>query len=174
MENKKGNKKNIFVIVISVFVLTLIIVGTSLAYFVANITGNESLSNSVIVNTADLAITYDTGNIITVEKAVPGWSETKVFTVKNEGTVTVYYNIDLEVGSNTFVNKDELVYNVTGKLSTGDVEMPSTDYAISVMKPINPGETHTYNFKVTFKNMPYAQNDNQGKSFSGRILIKES
>ena len=181
-ETKKGN--TVLLTVIAVATLLVAVVGATFAYFTASVAGNDTAS-SVVVKTAQIGtITYTNGNEVKLENAYPGaTSETKTFTVAADASATanVNYSLNWTNVTNGFVNKEDLVYTLTGANSdasnttttlvtkTNEVA-PSANTLIgsSVLKP---GETHTYSLTVNFKETGSDQNTNQGKAFTGKIEV---
>ena len=181
-ETKKGN--TVLLTVIAVATLLVAVVGATFAYFTASVAGNDTAS-SVVVKTAQIGtITYTNGNEVKLENAYPGaTSETKTFTVAADSSATanVNYSLNWTNVTNGFVNKEDLVYTLTGANSdasnttttlvtkTNEVA-PSANTLIgsSVLKP---GETHTYSLTVKFKETGSDQNANQSKSFTGKIEV---
>ena len=78
------DKKIIILSIVGVLLLVSIVVATSYAYFVANVSGNKDTNNVVITNGV-MSLEYKDGDEITLANAVPGNSVTKTFTVKNTG-----------------------------------------------------------------------------------------
>lgn len=181
-ETKKGN--TVLLTVIAVATLLVAVVGATFAYFTASVAGNDTAS-SVVVKTAQIGtITYTNGNEVKLDNAYPGaTSETKTFTVAADTSATadVNYSLNWTNVTNGFVNKEDLVYTLTGANSdasnttttlvtkTNEVA-PSANTLIgsSVLKP---GETHTYSLTVKFKETGSDQNANQSKSFTGKIEV---
>ena len=181
-ETKKGN--TVLLTVIAVATLLVAVVGATFAYFTASVAGNDTAS-SVVVKTAQIGtITYTNGNEVKLDNAYPGaTSETKTFTVAADtsATANVNYSLNWTNVTNGFVNKEDLVYTLTGANSdasyttttlvtkTNEVA-PSANTLIgsSVLKP---GETHTYSLTVKFKETGSDQNANQSKSFTGKIEV---
>ena len=167
-------KNKIFLIIITVSILLIAVIGVTYAYFSIAVTGNDE-TNSVILSTGRLGITYHIGNEIRVDKAIPGWSDTKTFTVTNTGTALVYYKMVWTNVTNDFSDKSELVYTLSGAMEKDETQMPSTSEEILLSGIAIPvATTHTYTLTVTFKNLPKAQNYNMDREFMGKIEIRES
>ncbi|MEG1995767.1 MAG: InlB B-repeat-containing protein [Bacilli bacterium] len=175
---EKNNKKVILTLsIVSALTLLLAVVGITYAYFTANVIGNDKAS-SMIVNTGTLSVDFIDGPQISLPNAMPGASVTKTFKVINTGTVPVHYNIRWDKVVNTFATKSDLVYEVkrsTGKVITGEAVAPEFNEYLPGATDliINKDEMHEYTFKITFKETGAAQNDNQGKSFSGMLQVLE-
>ena len=100
MDEKKITKniRTKLIVVISITFL-LCVLGLSYAYFTIQVGGNEEAS-SIDVTAARLSLIYTDVQIVMGDLEKPGWTDTKVFTVENDGTDTVPYIIkwrELEV-----------------------------------------------------------------------------
>ena len=170
------DKKILILSIVGVLMLVSIVVATSYAYFVANVSGNKDTNNVVITNGV-MALEYKDGDEITLANAVPGNSVTKTFTVKNTGNVSTNYTIYFSELSNKFVDKTDLVYTLTssdGGKSVAQTQVPSTNDAMVSNYAIDAGKTHTYTLTITFLNKDENQNDNMNVSFRTKIGINES
>lgn len=180
-ETKKGN--TVLLTVIAVATLLVAVVGATFAYFTASVTGNENAS-SVVVKTAQIGtITYTNGNEVKLDNAYPGaTSETKTFTVAADASATanVNYSLNWTNVTNQFVNKEDLVYTLTGTnsdtanttaLVTKTNEVAPSGNTLIGSSVLKPGETHTYSLTVNFKETGSDQNANQGKAFTGKIEV---
>ena len=170
------DKKIIILSIVGVLLLVSIVVATSYAYFVANVSGNKD-TNNVVVTNGVMALEYKDGDEITLANAVPGNSVTKMFTVKNTGNVSTNYTIYFSELSNKFVDKTDLVYTLTssdGGKSVVQTQVPSTNDVMVSNYAIDAGKTHTYTLTITFLNKDENQDDNQGVSFSTKVSINET
>ena len=170
------DKKIIILSIVGVLLLVSIVVATSYAYFVANISGNKD-TNNVVVTNGVMALEYKDGDEINLANAIPGSSVTKTFTVKNTGNVSTNYTIYFSELSNKFVDKTDLVYTLTssdGGKNVAQTQVPSTNEAMVSNYAIDAGKTHTYTLTITFLNKDENQNDNMNVSFSTKIGINES
>src|SRR5574344_2166138 len=174
------NKKTIFGIMIGI--IFLIVVGISYAYFSA-ILDLEGEPNQIVTETGDLKLTYTDGNEIKGINVTPGWSDDKVFSVENTGSLQAYYSINWSELNNGII-KDELVVSATCERtidgvvngtcnSINETIVGTTDGPIIEDIPIEAEVKHTYHFTITFKEINSVQNYNQGKSFHGTIIINE-
>lgn len=185
MKKKQNNK---LLIVIVVILLILALVGGSYAFFTAIITGSDNTS-SIKITTETLTLTYN-GNMITTGSITqPNESFTSKFTVENtSNTIIPSYNISFTNVVNNVLN-NEYVYNLTctsylnygtgsqvvNGTCSGKGETPIPTVAEAVMmtsSPINPGITHEYTFKVTFKDIGVPQDYNQGKNATFKLIIE--
>ena len=170
------DKKIIILSIVGVLLLVTIVVATSYAYFVANVSGNKDTNNVVITNGV-MALEYTDGDEITLANAVPGNSVTKTFTVKNTGNVSTNYTIYFSELSNKFVDKTDLVYTLTssdGGKSVVQTQVPDSNEAMVSNYTIEAGKTHTYTLTITFLEKNEKQDDNQNVSFSTKITINET
>ncbi len=170
------DKKILILSIVGVLMLVSIVVATSYAYFVANVSGNKD-TNNVVVTNGVMALEYKDGDEITLANAVPGNSATKIFTVKNTGNVATNYTIYFSELSNKFVDKTDLVYTLTssdGGKNVAQTQVPSTNEAMVSNYAIDAGKTHTYTLTITFLNKDENQNDNMNVSFTTKIGINES
>ncbi len=188
------NKRNVL-LVLGVAIIALSLLGVSYAFYLANITAEDT--NPITITSGDLELVLDATNAINlVENVKPGSSQEKDFTVTNNGLAT-YYNIKLVEVETDFVGED-LKYTVTSKDGTvteegyinisnvggtlvkGDGQTTKdkvTDGKVTLVtkKKIAVSPTvDTYTFKLEFVNKPEDdQNNNQGAYFKGKINIDQ-
>jgi len=170
------DKKILILSIVGVLMLVSIVVATSYAYFVANVSGNKD-TNNVVVTNGVMALEYTDGDEITLANAVPGSSVSKTFTVKNTGNVATNYTIYFSELSNKFVDKTDLVYTLTssdGGKNVAQTQVPSTNDAMVSNYAIDAGKTHTYTLTITFLDKDENQDDNQNVSFSTKVSINET
>ena len=181
-------------IFISLNILVLIsLFGMAYAYFRATINNAESAS-TISVESGELTINYQ-GNTadIVASGIIPGWSETKKFTLSGKNTTkttefhtdnNLYYKIILAIDNNTFT-KGALTYNLA-KDSTSSTNGKMADEASGTINQsgnqiIGYGyfsETstfvdHIYNLTISFPSTEYEQSADNGKSFAAHVTIKE-
>ena len=183
------NKKILIGIVMSVLLLGVI--GLSYSFFSVSVTG-EGRQNTVTAGTLELQ--YIDGNGVSLPRAYPGQSVTKVVSVKNIGTLDTEYDLLYKDLINE-ITKDELVVSYTctsykdyvSSTNKGQVSgtcngisnqvvpysISATDSVITSKISIASSITHEYTFTFTFKEMNAAQNYNQGKHFSTKINVAE-
>ena len=170
------DKKIIILSIVGVLMLVSIVVATSYAYFVANVSGNKD-TNNVVVTNGVMALEYKDGDEITLANAVPGSSVSKTFTVKNTGNVSTNYTIYFSELSNKFADKTDLVYTLTssdGGKNVAQTQVPSKNEAMVSNYAIEAGKTHTYTLTITFLNKDENQNDNMNVSFTTKVSINET
>lgn len=88
----KYDKRIVITSILLLITIALVLIGMTYAFFSADIIGNEDATNNVI-EAGILRIELEDTEVINIENALPGVSETKTFTVENTGTVAITYNI---------------------------------------------------------------------------------
>lgn len=187
IETKKYTIINIIVLI---FILLLITIGVTFAYFTANISGIEE-TTTISASGGTMNITYNGGSDITISNMFPReevWS-IKTFTVTGNSTVSqdMFYNISLNVVSNTFSSgaiKYKLISTNTG--SNGSIapsittmkDIPTGANEIFLGNGIFTGPTsgnkvHTYNLEIYFPDTGTEQNVDQGKQIKAYVKIEE-
>ena len=181
-------------IFISLNILVLIsLFGMAYAYFKATINNTESAS-TISIESGELTINYQ-GNTadIVASGIVPGWSETKKFTLSGKNTTktnefhtdnNLYYKIILAIDNNTF-SEGALTYSLA-KDSTSSTNGKMADEASGKINQsgnqiIGYGyfsETstfvdHIYNLTISFPSTEYDQSADNGKSFAAHVTIGE-
>ena len=181
-------------IFISLNILVLIsLFGMAYAYFKATINNTESAS-TISIESGELTINYQ-GNTadIVASGIVPGWSETKKFTLSGKITTktnefhtdnNLYYKIILAIDNNTF-SEGALTYSLA-KDSTSSSNGKMADEASGTINQsgnqiIGYGyfsETstfvdHIYNLTISFPSTEYEQSADNGKSFAAHVTIGE-
>lgn len=172
----KTQKKVFYTSAIILGLLVLLSIGgLTYAWFSAIVTGNEEAKGAV-VETGTLSIVYTNGQELRGENILPGWSETKTFTVENTGTVEASYNINWENITNTFVNKSDLVYKLTSTNGGGtlnETQVPESGEHVNVIGNIKiaPETIQEYSLTITYKNRDADQSSDMGKSIIGKIEV---
>ena len=170
-------KKQTILVVASLLVVVL---SVTLAYFTAQIIGEEK---NISVTSTDLKIIFtDTDGNIEGNGITPGWSNSKTFTVKNESNGTYKYDIIIKDLVNTFKTYKYLQYKITstdgGYNMTDYSYLPKSstkeDVALAYEISIDKGKTHTYTIEIKYVNDEAVdQSIDMGKSLSGTIYIRE-
>ncbi len=168
---KKIKTKQIVMFSVLAFMLVLV-VGTTYAYFTAKVIGNDEAKNTQVY-AGIMSLKLDGTQELNASNMLPGASKEVEFSVENTGTLTTTYELDMKNVYNDFVNKDELIYTLEqdGTIILNETEAPSKDDAILPAVVINPGEKQIYKLKLTFKETGTNQNNNQNKTFTGKIQI---
>ena len=161
--------------------LLLMTVSFSYAYFSTSVSGNDE-AKGITVTAGTLALTYTDSPEIVASNIRPGWSTTKVVTIKNTGTLDANYNLVWQKLNNE-ISKNEMVISATCERlnSNGVAEGTCDSIAESIINDktiqknisIESSITHKYTFTINFKETNTDQNYNQGKKFSGVLGIEE-
>ncbi len=149
----------------------VMLLSVSYAYFVSKVDGNED-AKATDITAGKMELEYDGTSIVGMENALPGDKKVITFTVRNKGTVTTQYNVDLINVTNGFI-KDELVYSIkrNKEEAKGETPLPKSDTTLLEGVSIEKDETDTYELTIEFKETYSEQNYNQGKEFNGLIQI---
>ncbi len=149
----------------------VMLLSVSYAYFVSKVEGNED-AKATDITAGKMELEYDGTSIVGIENALPGDKKVITFTVRNIGTVTTQYNVDLTNVTNGFI-KDELVYSIKRNKEEAKGETPLPKSATTLLEgvSIEKDQTDTYELTIEFKETYSEQNYNQGKSFNGLIQI---
>lgn len=101
-------KNKVYITIVFILTILSFIIGFSYAYFSTIITGNDTVStHSQTMGT--LQLTFNGTNNINLGNAQPGDNQTKIFTVKNTGTLPVdNYEIYFSNVINTLEKKKKL------------------------------------------------------------------
>ena len=192
-----NRNQKIIVSITGIFLVLMILVGLTYAYFLTKITGNTN-TKSISVSTANLVLEYgeNTNVVQGISNAEPGYSVEKIFTATNKGNSTVTYGAALESIVNGLTRQEDLVYTLTctsylkeafslasdGTI-TGTVDgtcngvssettFPSTsDLSIMVNNTIDTTHTHAYKLTITYKEMGVDQSTDMNKTFSAKVNI---
>ena len=187
-----NRRQKIIVSVTGIFLVLLILVGLTYAYFVTRIQGNEE-TKSISVTTANLLLEYGDGNdIVTMNNIVPGNPiDSKTFTVTNKGNDTVEnYKVYLENVQNMLELKDDLTYTLTCKsYKTTDTTVDfstltedgtctgasSTTFpsvmSVIATNDIAVGYTHHYTLQLSYPNQAYDQSIDMDKLVQAKVNI---
>ena len=181
-------------IFISLNILVLIsLFGMAYAYFKATINNAESAS-TISVESGELTINYqgNTANIV-ASGIVPGWSETKKFTLSGKNTTktnefhtdnNLYYKIILAIDNNTF-SEGALTYSLAKDSASSTNGKMADEASGTINKSGNQiigygyfSETstfidHIYNLTISFPSTEYEQSADNGKSFAAHVTISE-
>ena len=192
-----NRKQKIILSVTGIFLVLLLLVGLTYAYFLTRINGNTN-TKSISVSTANLALVYgdDDGSIIGEgEKIIPGTTfDAKTFTVTNQGNVKTDYVVVIEdvsvtyaetievdgvtqtAGETTTFESNDFVYTLTCTSGCNGVDTATTfpiNGGILVGNSIDVGETQTYAFTLTYKETGLDQTDDMNKSLNAKLNIKD-
>ena len=189
-------RKNVILLtVLAVGTLFTALLGASFAYFTADVTYNgdgTTQKQETTVTTARVTATYSDGSAINVTGIIPGWvSNVKKIAITNNSQVAIDYNIKWTgTYNNTFTNN--LQYKLVADSSTQSsptkssyasyiknsfTALPSnTDGANQtlVKGTLNASATHTFDLTISLIEAGAAQNDDQNKTFTGKLIAEAS
>ena len=194
-----NRKQKIIVSITGIFLVLMILVGLTYAYFLTQITGNTN-TKSISVTTANLVLEYgeNTNVVQGIENAEPGYEVSKIFTATNKGNSDITYGVTLENIVNELSRQQDLVYTLTctsylkngfnlatdgtitgtvdGTCTAVDDEkqFPSTS-TMSVMTTniIDTLHAHAYKLTIKYKEMGVDQSEDMGKTFSAKVNLKD-
>ena len=178
-----NRRQKIIVSITGIFLVLLILVGLTYAYFLTRINGNNN-DRSISVTTANLELTYGDGTntvLTTSDPIIPSNDPigVKDFTVTNNGNATVdNYAVYLEEIENKLTRTSDLVYTLTctssvsNKSCNGKSETvyPNKN-GILVTNSIDKDEVQTYVLTLTYKEMNEDQSADMNKTINGKIQI---
>ena len=161
--------------------LLLLTTGLSYAYFSTSVSGNDD-AKDVVVETGTLKLVYTDSPEIVAEHIKPGWTTTKIVTVKNTGTLDTAYNLVWQELTNEITNNELVISASCERLNSSNVVDGTcesiTESSVGSNKikkniSIESGITHKYTFTITFKEISTSQDYNQNKKFNGVIGAEE-
>ena len=184
-----SRKQKIIISVTGIFIVLLILVGLTYAYFLTRIQGNTN-TKSISVTTANLELTYGDNSAEILGKdltLIPSDTEigTKTFTVTNNGNDTNYVVVIENVsvtkasdGSTTTFESNDFRYTLTCTKSDGsNCDGVSTQSVfpinggVLVGNSIKEGDVHTYTFKMWYIDTGIDQSNDMGKTIQARLNI---
>ncbi len=164
-------------VVYGIVMTLLLCVGMSYAYFSGTVGGNKK---DITISSRDIRILFTDNNELSSSEIIPGWKETKTFSVKNESDEVFNYNIIFKDLINTFVTEGYLQYKITSSngynmTEYSDIPKSSTpeDIILAYDIDINPKDIHEYTIEFIYKDSPEDQSIDMGKEFNGTLYITE-
>lgn len=169
----RKKKHEIFLSIITIGTVIATAVGVTFAYFAANLSGN---AGKIVSSTANVGtITFEGGSAFTTSsEIVPGWSESKTFTITAAPSAvkqTVYVKMTYKN------NMPDLKCNVTplSDGATGEITLDTTGNEKNVtlvsktFEPSSTTQTVTYTYTMSFPDTGVNQNASQGKTFEATL-----
>ena len=175
-----NRKQKIIVSTTGIFLVLLILVGLTYAYFLTRINGNTN-DKSISVSTANLELKYNDIEqvLISEENVEPGTTWTKKFSATNTGSKKVEsYAVVLENVINTLERTEDLVYtlNCISSLGTNcnkveaEQEFPVVG-KILITNSIESKEVQSYELTITYKEQNIDQSVDMNKQFSAKVNL---
>lgn len=157
-------------------VLVLSILGISYAYLVTRVVGNETAS-SITASLGKLEVTFADTEVIQSNEVVPGWKQTKTFTVQNTGSLPTTYSIKWDYINNNLINKTDLVYSLVsanGGTNITDTQVPNTgnDILIANNVTLALSQMHTYTFTIEYLYKITDQSSDAVTNFSAKLKVQ--
>ena len=183
-----NRKQKIIISVTGIFIVLLILVGLTYAYFLTRIQGNTN-TKSITVTTKDLKITYGDGTNTVLTSDIPLIPSSdaigvKDFTVTNEGDDTSYIVVieDVKVLKGTTLttfNSNDFRYTLTCTKSDGtscDGVSEQTIFPINggilVNNEIKESDVHTYKLTLWYIETNTDQSEDMSKTLEAKVNIK--
>ena len=190
--NTDENKKKIIMLFIALGMIITIITGITFSYLAPTINNLENES-TVAFNAGVIAIDFKNGTSqIEVSDILPGWSETKTFSLTAINTTSIRkadamnYSLKLIVESNTFSdnaisvslkstntsNNGTIAEIIPGTLLSGASEVSLGFGSFDATKEIGEGGvTHDFELTVSFPEQYRSQSSDMGKHLSAHVTI---
>lgn len=178
MEQKLNKKSILTLLIVLIVTITIAVLGITYAYF--QIIVNSVGTSSILIRATNLEITYNESKNVSGENIIPGWSDTKTFTITNTGEEAILYSLKWIDVTNTMVNKSYLTYTLVGTgtnayNTVSPVMFPTNDEYIFNNLVVSPGVTQNYTLTVTYANdTSFDQSADMTKSFAGMLSIETS
>lgn len=178
MENSES-KKSIFYMIVLILTLITMIVGATLAYFKMIDSQQEE---GTVLYTGKLEINYIDGVYIRNPELIPtknpGYNATKgvyrnSFSVASSGTLEQAISLELQVANNEFYQNEikYAIFNEKGqKITNGNVPLEGKVTLASDMY-LAPTGTAKYTLIIWLDNTDYNQNEQMGKTITGKINV---
>ena len=187
-----SKRQKIIISITGIFLVLLILVGLTYAYFLTKITGNTN-TKSISVTTANLQIKYSDNSTEILGKNLvlePSSNEigSKTFTVTNEGNANTSYVVVIENvsitkstdGTTTTFESNDFRYTLTCTKKDGaNCDGVSTQTAfpinggILVSNSIDVSDVQTYTLKMWYIDTGIDQSNDMGKTLQAKINIKD-
>ncbi len=167
-------KLSMIIASILIIIISLSMILSTYAYFTIKVQGE---GNDIELTTFDefTSIVYTDTSNVTMVNAYTGDSIIKTFTIKNNSSYPLYYNILLENVVNNFENPNDLVYTLeevnSNAVYRDESIIPTKDTSIATNVRIDANQIHSYNLKITFLKTEEDQSNNMNKTFSSNIDI---
>ncbi|MBP3444347.1 MAG: hypothetical protein J6K23_00190 [Bacilli bacterium] len=190
--NTDEKKKKIIMLFIALGLILSVIFGVTFSYLAPTISNLENES-TVVFNAGVIAIDFKNGTSqIEVSDILPGWSETKKFSLIATNTTSIKkadamnYSLKLIVESNTFSdnaisvslkstntsNNGTIAEIIPGTLLSGASEVSLGFGSFDATKEIGEaGATHDFELTVSFPEQYRSQSSDMGKHLSAHVTI---
>jgi len=178
---EKNGKKGILIGITLLFVVTLVLLGLTYAYYRTRVIGNQSEDPSVSITSKKLEVTYQNESAyIEASKISPGYTATKTFEVKNTGSEAAKYSVILSDIVNTFERNHDWTYTLqkngsqvaSGYIVAGSTQIlvPSATIAAGTT---NEDSIDSYTFTLTYADSNENQSIDMGKTLNFKLDISD-
>ncbi len=193
--NTEMNKKKIIMLLIMFGLVLSIIMGVTFSYLLP-IINNVETDSTVVFNAGIISATYENGsNQIVSSEVLPGWSETKTFSLTAVNSTTIRkagamnYSLKLIVDSNTFSDNSIAVSlkstntsnngtpaeMISGTLLSGPSEVSLGFGSFDATQEIGEeGVTHDFELKLSFPEQYRSQNNDMDKSIAAHVVVERA
>ncbi|MBQ3020942.1 MAG: hypothetical protein IJD92_01805 [Bacilli bacterium] len=182
-----NRKTTITICIVAIIMVTISLLGFTYGFYINRVIGNTNQKTVEAISGLDQVEITDISNETISEIIRPGYTYTKIFTVKNTGDLDSTYSIYLMDVENNFIRKEDIVYTLYRKNGNNTIDSSDLSTAEIVASGIYPSgnaiilkdeklnnsnDTYTYALKVEYiyhENID--QNDDQGHRFKGVVHI---
>ena len=193
--NTKMSKKKIIMLIIMLGLVLSIIMGVTFSYLLP-IINNVETDSTVVFNAGIISATYENGsNQIVASEILPGWSETKTFSLTAVNSTTIRkagamnYSLKLIVDSNTFSdnaiavslkstntsNNGTPAEMISGTLLSGTSEVSLGFGSFDATQEIGEeGVTHDFELTLSFPEQYRSQNNDMDKSIAAHVVVERA
>lgn len=150
------NKKVIY-LTIGLFLILMIGIGLSYAFYVPNIIGIPT-TNTTTFSNKGIEVNYVNGSDILIDSNQT--SVTKTLVLRNISSVNKKYYLSFDNLTNTFIDQTKLTYSYrcssSGASCSGytSIQVPNNSQIITELIDIPVNTTYTYIFTITYNGMP--------------------
>ena len=170
------DSESLILLISVVAINVLCLIAVSYAYFTAQIKGNEG-AKPIEVLMGTMKVKYLDSDAVTLDNAYPGDYLTNKFNIKNEGSLPAAYKIKVNMVTNNFADKNDLVYSLkkNGTEVVKETTLPVNSDYIYTSESLAKDGTDKYELMVKFKEdmVNRNQNDNKNKTLNFKIEIEE-
>lgn len=170
------DSESLILLISVVAINVLCLIAVSYAYFTAQIKGNEG-AKPIEVLMGTMKVKYLDSDAVTLDNAYPGDYLTNKFNIKNEGSLPAAYKIKVNMVTNNFGDKNDLVYSLkkNGTEVVKETTLPVNSDYIYTSESLAKDGTDKYELMVKFKEdmVNRNQNDNKNKTLNFKIEIEE-
>lgn len=175
MEKKKSYLSLLILPILLVITLIIGVVGVTYAYYRFQVVSTNISSLTITATNLELQYNESLENI-SGTNIIPGWSDTKSFSVYNTANAPAHYSILWTNITNNFVNKDYLEYSLVSTAGNGcsktNTIFPSATSEIC-RAVIDGKETQSYTLTINYLDSSTVNlASDMGMNFAGTITVE--